>query len=219
MDAETLHELSAAYALDALDDAERESFEQHLAGCERCRADVADFSSVSGSLAFAVEPAVPPPALKERILVAARAERPNVVPLRPRWAYPVAAVAAVAACAVVGLGLWNISLHDRLGGEGGQAIQRVAVSGASNSFVVYSGHSAGLVLSGVDSAPSGKTYEAWVIHGKTTSPAGLFAGGRRTTYVPLTRRVAKGSIVAVTLEPAGGSAQPTTKPFVVSSPV
>jgi anti-sigma-K factor RskA len=217
MDAEALHELSAAYALDALDDAEREVFEQHLAECGRCRADVAEFSSVSGSLAFAVEPASPPPALKERILAGARAERPNVVPLRPRSVYP-AAAAAVAACAVVGLGLWNISLHDRLGSSG-QAIQRVAVSGSANSFVVYSRGSAGLVLSGVDPAPSGKTYEAWVIHGKTTSPAGLFAGGRRTTYVPLTRQVSKGSVVAVTLEPAGGSAQPTTKPFVVSSPV
>jgi anti-sigma-K factor RskA len=219
MDAETLHDLTAAYALDALEPGEREAYEAHLAGCERCRDEVAEFSSVAAALAHAVEPASPSPALRERILDAARAERPKVVPLRPRWAYPVAAVVAVAACTAIGLGIWNVSLHDRLGNSNAEAIQRVAVSGAPGSFVVYSGRSAGLVLSGVGSAPSGKTYDAWVINGKTTSPAGLFPGGRGVTYVPLHRKVSKGSVVAVTVEPAGGSAQPTAKPFLVSAPV
>ena len=39
-----LHHLSGAYAVDALDDAERTSFEQHLAGCADCRAEVAELS-------------------------------------------------------------------------------------------------------------------------------------------------------------------------------
>ncbi len=219
MDAERLHELSAAYALDALGPEEREAYQAHLAECERCRDEVAEFSSVAASLAHAVEPAAPSAALRERILDAARAERPNVVPLRPRWAYPVAAVAAVAACAAIGLGIWDVSLHDRLGSSNAVAIQRVAVSGARNSFVVYSSESAGLVLSGLAAAPSGKTYEAWVIEGKVASPAGLFRGGRATSYIAIGRKVPKGSTVAVTVEPAGGSARPTTKPFVVSMPV
>jgi len=37
------HELSAAYALDALDGNELRAYEAHLAGCERCRDDVATF--------------------------------------------------------------------------------------------------------------------------------------------------------------------------------
>ena len=36
MEPEALHELSAAYALDALEPDEREVFEEHLAGCESC---------------------------------------------------------------------------------------------------------------------------------------------------------------------------------------
>jgi anti-sigma-K factor RskA len=219
VDAERLHELSAAYALDALGVEEREAYQAHLAECERCRDEVAEFSSVAASLAHAVEPAAPSPALRERILEAARAERPNVLPLRPRWAYPAAAAAAVAACAAVALGIWGLSLDNRAGNSNAQAIERVAVSGAQNSFVVYSGQSAGLVLSGLAAAPSGKTYEAWVIEGKLASPAGLFRGGSPTTYVAIGRKVPKGSVVAVTVEPAGGSARPTTKPFVVSMPV
>jgi anti-sigma-K factor RskA len=217
MDTDSIHDLSAAYALDALDDDERRAYEEHLAGCERCREEVASFSSTAGALAYAAGPAAPPAALRDRILVAARAERPNVVPLRPRWAYPVAAVAAAAACVAIGLGVWNISLHNRL--SNGQALQSVPVSGAPGSLVVGSHGSAALVLFRLDSAPAGKTYEAWVIRGKRAPvPAGLFRGGG-PTFVPIRGKVRNGSVVAVTVEPAGGSDAPTTKPFVVSQPV
>ena len=39
MGSEQLHELSAAYALDALDPQEREEFELHLSTCPACRED------------------------------------------------------------------------------------------------------------------------------------------------------------------------------------
>ena len=58
-----------------------------------------------------------------------------------------------------------------------------------------------------------------MIRGKRApAPAGLFRGGG-TTFVPIDEKVRKGSVVAVTVEPAGGSTAPTTKPFAVSSPV
>jgi anti-sigma-K factor RskA len=218
MGAEALHELTAAYALDALDPGERQSYEQHLSGCSQCQEELAELSGAAGALAYAVEPGDPPPALRERILDAARAERPNVVPLRPRWATPVAAVAAVAACAAVGLGIWNISLHNRLSGSS-EALQRVPVSGASGSVVLGSGGAGALVLSDLSSAPVGKTYEAWVIKGDVATRAGLFRGGQTSTYVRLSKPVPSGAIVAVTIEPAGGSAQPTGKPFIVSTAV
>ena len=47
-----VHDLTAAYALDALDPEEERSYEQHLAGCERCREELASFSEVAGSLAL-----------------------------------------------------------------------------------------------------------------------------------------------------------------------
>src|SRR5271167_915969 len=126
---ETIHDLSAAYALDALDPDEVEAFEEHLATCESCRDAVADFSSVAAELAFAGAPADPPPALRGRILEAARAERPNVVPLRPRWRSPLVAVAAVAACAALALGLWSVSLNDQLSNTKSEALEYVPVSG------------------------------------------------------------------------------------------
>ncbi|HEX4519838.1 MAG TPA: anti-sigma factor [Gaiellaceae bacterium] len=215
--AETIHDLSAAYALDALEPGELEAFEEHLATCESCRKAVADFSSVAAELAFAGSPASPAPALRDRLLEAARAERQNVVPLRPRWQRPLVAVAAVAACAALGLGLWNVSLHNQLSDSKNEALARLPVTGTPGSMVVSSSGSAALVLYRLDAAPTGKTYEAWVIRGSSAPvPAGLFRGGAGTTFVPIKGSVKRGSVVAVTVEPSGGSPQPTTTPFATS---
>ena len=215
--AETIHDLSAAYALDALDPDEVDAFEAHLASCESCRKAVADFGSVAAELAFAGAPASPPPALRDRILDAARAERPNVVPFRPRWQRPLVAVAAIAACAALVLGLWNVSLRNELSNSKSEALTRVPVTGASGSMIVSSSGSAALVLDRLVAAPPGKTYEAWVIRGSNApAPAGLFHGGPGTTFVPIKGPVKRGSTVAVTVEPAGGSPEPTTTPFAQS---
>src|SRR5690349_9760843 len=115
MDPDAVHDLTAAYALDALDERERETYEEHLARCERCRAELEGLQPSVAALAYAPEAAAPSPALRGRILDAARAERgENVVPLRPRWAVPSAIAAAVAACAALGFGIWSASLHSDL---------------------------------------------------------------------------------------------------------
>ena len=60
MEPESLHELAAGYALDALDDDERVAFEQHLAECEQCAADVLAFRETAALLAYAAEGPEPP---------------------------------------------------------------------------------------------------------------------------------------------------------------
>jgi anti-sigma factor RsiW len=223
MDNDTLHDLTAAYALDALDADDARAYEHHLAGCERCRDELASLSAAAGSLAYAVLPAEPPPALRQRILQAAVAERPNVVPLQAyglhgRHYRLIAAVAAVAACAVVGLGVWNVVLHDDLN-NAKEALRGVPLTGASGSVVVGAGGSGALVVSNLSPAPAGKTYEAWVIKNGKALPAGTFSGGGRTIVIRLTRALPAGAIVAVTLERGGGVEQPTREPFITSQPV
>ena len=219
MDTEALHDLTAAYALDALEPDEREAFEDHLAECEACREQLGELQAAAAGLAWAVEPSAPSPELRTRILDAARAERPNVVPLRPRRVSPVWAVAAVAACVALALGIWNISLHNQLSSRPG-ALQRVPVSGLPASVIVTRGGSAALIAFRLPAAPVGKTYEAWIIAGKKApAPAGTFSGGEGSTFVPIKGKVRKGSVIAVTVEPVGGSPQPTQKPFAVSEPV
>lgn len=221
MDIQNLHDLTAAYVLDALDDDERDAFEAHLPGCERCQADLAELGPTADALAFGAEAATPPPALKGRILDAARSERSNVIPLRARRVTPVralSALTAVAACAAVALGAWNVSLRSQLHRSRTAALSQVPVNGAPGSVVVSPGGSGALLLSSLAPAPAGKVYEAWVIEGTKASPAGVFHGGR-TIFVKLTHPVPAGAVVAITVEPTGGSSQPTTKPFAVSTRV
>ncbi len=61
MDSDAPHELTAAYALDALDAAEERAYEEHLARCPRCREELASLTETAGALAYGVEPATPPP--------------------------------------------------------------------------------------------------------------------------------------------------------------
>jgi anti-sigma factor RsiW len=223
MEHEPYNELTAAYALDALEPDEVDAYEEHLAGCAICQDNLASMSATMVQLAYAAPPVDPPPQLRERILEAARAERQNVVPLRPRggWLRPsartaVAAGAAIAACLIIGLGVWNVSLSRDL--DQARDRQAVALQGANGSVVVDGDGRGVLVVSDLDPAPAGKTYEAWVIDGDKAAPAGTFEGGG-TAVVKLEHPVRDGSLVAVTVERGQGSDQPTTKPFIVSQPV
>lgn len=216
MEDELIHELVAGYALDALSVDEERLFEAHLAHCPACRQDLAALTETAAELGFAAPSASPPPGLRERILGAAREDGAQVLPLRPRWAYPVLAAAAVAACAAIGLGFWAVTLHSRLGSA--QALHGIPLRGAGGSVVLGRGGEAALVVSGLAAPPAGKAYEVWVIRGETARPAGLFAPrAGTTTVIRLDERVASGDRVGVTLEPSGGSPHPTGKPLVLSA--
>jgi anti-sigma factor RsiW len=219
--ADDLHQLSALYALDALDGADRGRFEDHLDDCERCQTELQGLRGAAGALAFAVTGPAPPPELRSRILDAARAERQNVVPFRPRrsFAVSVAAAAAVAAtAAAVAFGLWAASLHHSLAGEraalrilGDPRARRIPLSPVRGALVVSPTGKAALAAD-LPPPPSGKVYEAWVIDTGAVRRAGTFTG-RRTT---LTVRVPRGATVKVTVERAGGVDSPTSTPLLAA---
>jgi anti-sigma-K factor RskA len=214
------HDLTAAYALDALDEADSELYEAHLRTCERCRDELASLRTAATALAHVAPPAVPPPALREQILEQARSERPNVRPLVRRRLLVPAVAAVAAACAIAALAVWASSLHRDLNRRdqllavlGDPAAQHLALKGAPGTLVVRRNGDAALITS-LPAAPSGKTYELWLIEGGTPKPAGLYGGGRS---VLVHGRVAPGTTVAVTVERAGGTDAPTTKPILTAS--
>ena len=216
-----LHDLTAAYALDALDAEDAREYEAHLAHCERCRDELASLSEAAGALAYATDAPVPPAELRARILQQARRERPNVVPLRPNWARPVAAVAAIAACTAIGLGIWAGSLSNNLDDQKRIAAVlsdpdalRSTFEASRGTLVVSSTGDAVLVMNRLAAARPGRTYEAWVASEGSPQPAGTFDGGGKVTVVLLERRVPQGAAVMLTVEKEGGADAPTTRPFL-----
>jgi anti-sigma-K factor RskA len=207
-----IHELSAAYALDALEPDRRAEFEEHLLRCAECREAVSLFQETAAALAYGVETPPPPAALGRRIMEEARRERPNVAPLRPRWVFPATAtVAAVAAAVAIGLGIWTAVLNNRLDSRP----EALALKGTNGSLIVSPAGEGTLVVDELAPAPPGKTYEAWVIADGDPQPAGTFAGGGKVALA-LTHKISDGAVVAVTVERAGGVQEPTTTPLFSS---
>ena len=214
---ELIHDLAAAYALDALDDSERRRFEEHLAGCEQCSQELEQLRDTAAALAYGVEGPAPPAVLRTRLLRRVQEAGPsNVVPLRRRrWPLVAVAVVAVAASvAAIVLGVWASSLSSSLDDKraaleivADPSARRIALGQDSEVSVLPNGRAA--LVSGIRHAPAGKTYELWVIDGGRAQPAGLFVVGRRGRPVLLSRPAPKGSQIGLSLERSGGADHPT----------
>lgn len=233
---EQVHDLAPAYAVDALDPAERAWFESHLQGCPDCSALVAELQEAAVELSAGLEVA-PPEALRGRVLAAVAADpRPRqdvVVPLRrerraqatglpgrtSRWL-----LAAAAAAAVV-VGVWGVTeltaadpVQQVVAAE--DAREYSADTSVGTVTVVSSTARDAAVLrlpDGVEPPPEGRVYQAWFVGADGTArSAGLvdeeqLADGE----LVLEGTPAGAAAVGLSVEPSGGSAQPTTEPFAV----
>jgi Anti-sigma-K factor rskA/Putative zinc-finger len=211
---EHVDELIPAHALRALDPDDERAVAAHLEICERCRLQLRDFEGVAAALAYASPSLEPPPELRDRVLGAIEpvvapqpgAVSPATARSRERWSWwPRVSLVAVPALAiaVLALGLWNISLHNRLSDRGVTAVTPVGKVGSAVAF-----KSGDVTLYGsLPTAASGHIYEAWVVRGGKPLPAGTFAGGKSIVF-KLTRGAELGDTIAITLEPGNGGSTP-----------
>ena len=194
-----IHELTAAYALNALDPDEERGVRGAPAALPALpRGSRRAAGGRRGALVPRSEGPAPPHDLRDRIVAAALAERPNVVPLRRRWATPALAAAAAAAAGIaIGVGIWAPRSRARSRRALGRA-RRARARGrperdprpgrgrrTARSWSTRTAQAA-LVFTGLEAAPEGKTYQVWVIEGgDTPQPAGIFEGGEGTSVVPV----------------------------------
>ena len=219
---EHVDELIAGQALHALSSDDEERVALHVAECERCRMQLREFEAIAASLAYTVPDVAPPLNLRDRVLgsVEPVVEAPAAAPAPARrarsrvaWWPRFAAVATPAlAAAVIGLVVWNVSLRNDLSNTRGPLYNGTAgkLRGVGNVVVGNDGQVT--LYAHVRQLPAGKTYEAWVIRGTVALPAGLFQGGG-TVNLTLTQDARPGDVIAVTIEPAGGTTKPTTPPI------
>ncbi|MEU8891994.1 anti-sigma factor [Streptomyces sp. NPDC048442] len=238
-----LHTLTGAYALHALPDEERAAFERHLAACPPCTREVAELAATAARLGRAMTE-TPPAHLKEQVLrriATERQEGPLTVrrtPPRTRYgrsASRFALAACVAAAAAFGgIAVWQHEVA-KDARQQAQAVQGRAealaavlaapdakvgtgrlAEGASGTVVVSrSRNQAAFVASGMPEPPAGKVYQLWFNDGGSMRAAGLMNPAARTDAVLLSGPVGKASGMGITVEPAGGSAAPTSAPLVL----
>jgi len=158
---------------------------------------------------------------------------------RRRWfqrpAVMLTAAAAVAAVFFGGLGVGSVFDPNGSGPGTTQAssgldriyaasdFQRTTtkVAGGGSATVVWSndlGKSA-VILDGVEQAPKGKTYELWYIgseeQGGAIKSAGLVDGAADGVHSAVLKgAMSEGATIGMTVEPAGGSKQPTSSPIM-----
>lgn len=88
--------------------------------------------------------------------------------------------------------------------------------GASGTVVVSrSENQAAFFASGLAEAPDGKVYQLWFSDHGTMRPAGLLHAAGASEAVLMEGPVGDASAMGVTLEPAGGSEQPTSAPLAL----
>jgi anti-sigma-K factor RskA len=237
-----LHSLSGAYALDALEaGAEHDRFTRHMSRCQSCAGEVRGFREVGTALAFAAA-TEPPPELRARVLTAvartrqlspevnthARPQRPRAwVPWVP-WLSGAIATASIVVAVLFGFAqahteqelsqvrAENQAISLLLSAPQARLLRHTVTSGGVATVVLAAErHELVVITNGLPALPSGKVYQLWLIGKTKTVSAGLLPSAQSGRTRPvLASGVVKGDTLGLTVEPAPGSAQPTTTPIL-----
>jgi anti-sigma-K factor RskA len=225
----TIHELSGAYSVDALEPDERSLFEDHLRTCGSCSREVAELQATAALLGGANVEA-PAPSVKASLMAQIHATPQNSAP-RPAasqsdpstvTALPIkrrtpwlAVAASVLLVALVALGAFAGSLYrsnSKLAAEAAKvkavltapdaAVASGQVAGGGRAVVVLSKSAGESVFVGKDLAQpaSGKTYQLWYISAAgSATSAGTFRPGTDGSVIQHLDGTTPSSTVAVGL--------------------
>ena len=91
---------------------------------------------------------------------------------------------------------------------------KVATGGTATVYWSHKLQRSAVILDGVTSLPSDKTYQLWYIKGSSIKSAGTVSATSNTVTQVLQGDLVNGDTIGITVEPSGGSKQPTTKPIV-----
>ena len=241
---DSLHALSGAYVVDALDDAERAAFERHLAQCADCQQEVASMREATALMADDAA-LTPPPGLRDSVLSGIKNIRPippeaagpaeehepvaPVLPMRPRRRRIAALVTAAAAILAIAGGVvfqpWQddssrttqLSAADQVLAAADVKQVSIDFDDGSKATVFHSPSERRAVLVTRDMAapPRGKAFELWLQdESGGMTPAGLMKNPG-DNKVLLRGDAAEATGVGITVEPEGGSKQPTGEPIAL----
>ncbi|CAM3681247.1 RskA family anti-sigma factor [Smaragdicoccus niigatensis] len=226
-DNDELLDLAYPYALEALapdefaeiedrlahaSPATRAAFDRKVAEIRETMADLSDSTAVD-----------PPASLRRKVLDSIdKPARSNVVPLRHRWTLAVAGLAAALALFGGSLVVVNrmnqpteITLAQSVTSAPDRQVREVPITGGGVLEVTFSRHLDAAVVrfKSAVSVASGKAYQLWYIDGSPKSAGVVGDPGKEITVAKLGTSTA----LALTIEPAAGSKQPTMTPIAVAN--
>jgi anti-sigma-K factor RskA len=224
-----VHALTGPYVLNALPEDERIGFEEHLADCQSCSAEVAELREAANKLGTAVA-TDPPPALKARVLaeIATTRQLPPLLkattPRTPKKAYSRRSFFGLAAAGLAVAGAGGIAIDQyrdnsrtrkqneqlaSLLAESDAQTARGNLKGGGQATVVMSPakDTAIVLLHGLPKLPDDKTYQLWLEDkGRTMHSVGLATrDGSKLIQGGVADKVAFG----LTVENKPGATQPT----------
>jgi anti-sigma-K factor RskA len=235
-----LHTLSGAYALNALSAEEAVLFRRHLEQCAACRQEVGEFRQAAAEIGEA-EAVVPPAELRRRVLAAAdrTPQQPplstggtlgsNVTALPRRWVTRLLVAAAAAVLVAAGaVGISQLQDDDeRHGTLLAQEVVQVFEADDANTATmettnggrisVATSPSRGKMAVDTDELPAledDQVYQLWAVRGDEATSMGILQPERGVAMELPSPDIE----VAITIEPAGGSDQPTTAPIMRVNP-
>lgn len=216
----------AAYALGALPEEERSSLEEHLAGCERCRSELQRMTAAVDLLPTSVEQVEPPPALRGRLLAAAREDLSEQAAAR-RWSWPRLsiprlrpALAVLAVSAAVGGGVVGYAVRgDEAPVSATVPVDSLAAGSSTSASLVRRGDDWTLRAQELPPLKRDEVFQVWVKRGGAVEPSTVFVADRhRSAVVAIPQDLGEVAEVMVTREPRGGSRTPTSPPLLRARP-
>lgn len=233
----------AVYALGALGAADAARVRAHIASCAACREEYEALAATVGVIGASVQEASPSDLLKGRIMREVRPAVAAPARAGRGIVWPAYLVAAACFAVAVGLSLLNLSLIEQLKSAQSQVAQiqqrssglvhdlsseRSTVADLMDEnakrFDVPGGQIVRvndrlyITMHDMPQPPKGKVYQAWTLPkgGKLMVPSLTFVpDAHGVAVVALPVQAAQTVAVAVSVEPEGGSKQPTSKPLVV----
>lgn len=236
-----LHTLTGAYALNALTPSESVRFEDHLSDCDSCVQEVRGFTETSARLAAAVAE-TPPVELRAKVLEEVSRTRqlapaPERLPepRRPGLPWTLGLVLAACLAAIIALGAVVLDQREQVNELRGNEQQIAAVLAAPDAVTTSAEPMEGVSVTVVRSESLGdlvfsahgledlsdEDYQLWLTRPDgSVSSAGVLAVEEEGFVLPVlaSSQDEETDGIAVTIEPEGGSEQPTSDP-VMAMPV
>jgi anti-sigma-K factor RskA len=230
-------DLLPAYALGSLDSDEVSRVEEHLSSCLICRNESNSFQAVADQLSFAMPAAAPSPDLKDRLMQRVKTTRPqprrSVQSPARSWldrilpAWSLASLFLIFVLGGFSLFLWQrVDRLEYATSPGGmRAVPLIASEPDSRAtgYVLISadGDSGALIVDGLPPLGETQQYQLWLIRDEKRTSGAVFSTDEKNyggTRIRAPRSLLDYSSVGITIEPTGGSPQPTG-PKVLGGPL